>query len=133
MTVQRLSDASLGEVNARDAIYLDSLAQEGNSLTFSGEVNGELCSLRTREWIRFTLSFSEVTAYECRSIDSCDWEIASNLSMSTSSTWLEEVGGDSSCKEFLLATYDFIYRISAGGFVLSEVSRRPFGPTSPSR
>jgi hypothetical protein len=131
MNFQHLSEACLSEINARDGIYLDSLTQEGSSLSFSGEVNGSLCSLRTREWIRYTITFFEVTAYDCRSIDSCEWDLVSNFGMTASSAWLEEVRDGPTQKEFLLATYDFIYRISAARFVLSEVSRRPFGSASP--
>jgi len=131
MSMQSITATCLGESNARDAVYLDSLTQDGNSLVFSGEINGELCSLATREWISYTLSFSDVSGYDCRSIDSCDWELASNFSVVERSTWLEELRDDEPHKEFLLATYDFVYRISATGFAFVELGRRPFGSASP--
>lgn len=116
-------------MSGRAAVYLDSLSQSGETLRFAGKVNGRLCTRTMDEWIDYELTFQEVVSFECRSIDACPWHLESSfdeIEASADEQAPVAAGGVRRAREYLLATYDFVYRIAASSFQFTEVGAVPF-------
>jgi len=124
--VRKPVNTALGELNGRDAIYLDQLTQTGQKVELIGEINGRLCEPKHRRsaWIRFRLTFMGVDSYESQNVDLCDWPSQSSFDE------LEPVGpiaesGTSSQKEYVVFTYDWAYRFVAERFEMEVLGERP--------
>ena len=111
----------LGILKGRDAIYMDCFRQEYNQIEIIGEINGSLTDVRRNEWIKFLLSFSDVSAFESREIDICNWSCVSSFDKVVESVWLQELGLAKmpNRQHFQVSTYDSMIRLAAGGFRIS--------------
>jgi len=119
----------LGKLDGRDCIYLDSVKQcfSPNRLTFSGEINGDLCENNPfgHRWLVYELSFYQIQAFECRELEICNWEIESSFDEIHDSKLLIELGLDEkSYKHYILSTYDYVYSIVAKGYELKITGYR---------
>jgi hypothetical protein len=116
-------ETSVGILNGRDCIHLDTVIQDAhkNTVVFAGDINGRLTSKAT-DWIPYRLIFMQVLAYFC-----CELDTYENLVNTTSnssfvvmenSMWLESLPvrydyDKNAYKHFRLFTYDDVYDIIA--------------------
>jgi len=120
---------SLGKLNGRDCIHIDTVTQENNDrLVFRGEINGALADrINDDIWIPYTLIFHHMLAYRACELDTylnlnvyghadcTDFNIIKN------SRWLAgfPVRNDldqSDYQHYQLFTYDYVYHIIAVSF-----------------
>ncbi len=124
--VVKIKDKTIGILDGRDCIYIDSVTQDDNdNLTFIGNINGFLASkVRKSKWIPYKLNFSRVIAYFSCEIDSYE-NIDNNFHLNFSSFNIVENSeylakfpmrndfDKSIYKHYQVFTYDFVYNIIA--------------------
>lgn len=115
---------SLGFLNGRDCIFLNTVTQDQNDcLVFRGEINGNLAERIGKDIrIPYTLSFRGIIAYCSCELDTYlnlnHYEDFTDLNVIENSKWLAEfpVREDldkSAYQHYLLFTYDYVYNIIA--------------------
>lgn len=107
---------SLGILLGRDAIYLDRLEQTKKTLVLEGEINGSLCQVtsKKRRWIKFSLTFRGVEAYDVETVDTSAVDCESSFDLVEGSERLKTIRTTvPSTSEYLIATYDFVIRVIA--------------------
>jgi len=105
----------LSELNARDAVYVDSVQQNISEaeLTFTGQIDGDFLG-SDKEFVNFTLRFSTVNFYDCTFLDfaTIESKMKSNFNEVVNSSYLDQ-NNLSGYKHYVLSTYDFNYQIIA--------------------
>jgi hypothetical protein len=129
METTRAIVTQLGEISGRNAIYLDKFLHDEAGLRLEGEINGSLCQVTEKKnlWLAYRLSFAGALAYDCRELEICRWSYFSSFDEVEESAWLRELGLEARCRHYVVATYDFVYRIAATGFELEIVGERTRG------
>lgn len=129
----------VGEIRGRNAIYLDEFAQKGLTLTLNGEINADLCSSAGTKgrWLQYRLMFVGVLAFDSREIETCAWPAVSAFDEVEDSPWLLGMSVQKRAHElrhelellplrdYIVSTYDWVYRIAATRFELTLVGDRP--------
>lgn len=121
-----IKDKTLGVLNGRDCIYIDSVTQNNSdNLIFRGEINGNLASnINEDKWIPYKLTFNRVLTYfSCEldtyeNIDNSSHLYYSDFNLIENSNWLKHIpirkDFDSSIfRHYQLFTYDYVYNIIA--------------------
>ncbi len=114
-------DIGLGEMNGRDAIYLDNItfSNRTNHLHLSGKINSNLCSSpMTEKWVPYELKFEWVIAYKITELDTWEsqknWYNISSLDLIENSDWLKSLGGKKKSpehKHIIMLTYDDVIEL----------------------
>jgi hypothetical protein len=136
-----------GEIHGRNAFYLDSFTQQGLSLVFAGELNADLCrgEVHKGHWLKYQLTFRGVLGYDCRELEVSRWPTESSFDEVHDSEWLPQLALEKRVREmshelksvsprdYILSTYDWIYRIAATHFELVILEERAKSPKKGSR
>lgn len=129
----------LGELHGRNAVYLEEISQKGLTVILTGEINSDLCRGEAPKgsWLRYRLSFCGVLAYECREMEVCRWQTVSSFDEVEDSEWLRQLGliarahelkhelGSMQPRDYVLWTYDWVYRFASTRFELEILGERP--------
>lgn len=118
-------DTEIGYIDAkRDAIYLDSFEQQGNSLNLVGEVNSNFCQEKSKEyiWYKYCLNIEGVKEYRAINIE--DYYKKEINTPSSFSEVLEISSGKTDLRTVIIETYDWAYIILCKRFELKIIDRR---------
>ncbi len=126
----------VGIITGRNGIYLDEVisSYSPHILTFSGEINGKLCSKNKKNlrWIPYKIGFINVISYECQNIDVCTWEKLTQSSFDEVSEKCfvngTAYGDDYRC--FYFSTYDYMFKIVAKHYKV-DLALPPLSRPSP--
>lgn len=106
-------ETTIGIMQGRDAIYLDSFDYDGSTLFLRGSINGNLASNTTERDVFYSISFRGVLALQILELDSwCHMDWSDNRSSSfdeiTNSRWQAALGGKVTPehRHFSFVTYD---------------------------
>lgn len=104
----------VGLVTGRDGFYLDNVSEDkqGHRLVFSGDINLKLASEYKGQatWMKYKLEFSDVTSFKKEEVE--------NSSFGEDSSFVELPPSDTK-RQFIFATYDYVYEIEARDYVFS--------------
>lgn len=130
--VTNIEDETLGILNGRDCIYIDTVTQNDmNSLIFKGSINGYLArKINEDKWIPYTLTFHCVIAYfSCEldtyeNIDTYYHLDYSDFNLVENSQWLatfpiREDVDKPNYKHYQVFTYDYVFNIIAVSYELN--------------
>ncbi len=116
----------LGQINGRDAIYLDDINFTGYSLVLQGTVEGSLCeNIGQDKAIPYTISFknvldfssTEVDFYDCRRMR-CNFERYANSQKIAEFKQHNNPKLTENHQHFVFYTYDLVFEIVASEFEL---------------
>lgn len=117
-------DTSIGQLQGRDAIYLNWLNFDVNKniLVLEGTINGNLASNTPKRWLDFNMTFDGVYALRTISLDLWLELSSSNFDLVVNSSWLiEQNAPDDSKKHFVVKCYDDVVEVIAECFKLEIV------------
>ena len=127
-----IEDETLGILNGRDCIYIDTVTQdEMNNLIIKGSINGNLArKINEDKWIPYNLIFHCVIAYfSCEidtyeNIDTYNHLDCSDFNWVKNSQWLATfpIRKDfekSIYKHYQVFTYDYVFNIVAVSYELN--------------
>ena len=127
-----IEDETLGILNGRDCIYIDTVTQdEMNNLIIKGSINGNLArKINEDKWIPYKLIFHRVIAYfSCEidtyeNIDTYGHLDCSDFNWVKNSQWLATfpIRKDfekSIYKHYQVFTYDYVFNIVAVSYELN--------------
>ncbi len=121
----------LGQINGRDAIYLDDINFTGYSLVLQGTVEGSLCeNIGQDKAIPYTISFknvldfssTEVDFYDCRRMR-CNFERYANSQKIAEFKQHNNPKLTENHQHFVFYTYDLVFEIVASEFELVLLKR----------
>ena len=129
--IRRPIHTAVGTIFGRDAIFLDWITQDGPVYSFSGELNGNLCSAgeSADKYIPFQIAFHDVRALHCWELDvyprQADLVVAS-FHVVENSAWVrslceicERDEALRTLSHYVFGTYDHIYELAAQRFELT--------------
>lgn len=106
----------------RDAIFIDSVKQQYNSLILEGNVSSHACEERFQDCDRyfFLLEFSNLTEYSCYQIDRFY-----SMQIETQSVFVEVIDFQEEVNfhKYILETYDFAYIVLCRDFKFSVLGK----------
>jgi len=111
----------VGTLHGRDALYVDTVAQERDVLVFQGEINGELCRPKPsdRVWVGFRIRFRALVELHCIALDDSPYQSVSSFDVEEAAS--SKCGGI----RFLLSSYDYVYLVYASAdYQFEELGRR---------
>lgn len=118
-------NTEVGYIQAkRDAIHLDSLKQENNTLLLMGEVYAKWCEKKPLEhkWYKYSLTINGVKEYKAINIE--DYYKEKINTPSSFSEVIEKLSSKADLKTIIIETYDWAYIIVCKGFIFSIIDYR---------
>ena len=118
-------NTEVGYIEAkRNAIYLDSLEQQGNILNLIGEINSIWCEKKSKnyKWYKYRLTIKGVKEYKAVNIE--DYY---KKEINTESTFSEVIDVSNSKMDFktiIIETYDWAYIVVCKSFEFVIIGRR---------
>ena len=129
--IRRPIHTAVGTIFGRDAIFLDWMTQDGPVYSFSGELNGNLCSAgeSADKYIPFQIAFHDVRALHCWELDVYPRQaelVVASFHVVENSAWVrslcETCERDETLRtlsHYVFGTYDHIYELAAQRFELT--------------
>lgn len=118
-------NTEVGYIEAkRDAIHLDSLQQEDNTLLLMGEVYAKWCEKKSPEhkWYKYSLTINGVKEYKAINIE--DYYKKKINTPSSFSEVIETSSSKTDLKTIIIETYDWAYIIVCKSFKFAIIDRR---------
>ena len=108
----------------RNAIYLDTFEQKGNTINLFGEIASRWCEKKISDykWYKYHLTFMGVKKYDAINIE--DYYKKNIKTESTFSEVINVPYEETKCKTLIIETYDWAYIVVCENFEFAIIDYR---------